>query len=145
MEKKFNKKTKKLSGIGGWLLIILIEFILSAISSIFLLAQKVISIAQGKALLGVYVSIILLLFYLAFIIASICLILLKKKRATKIVMTTLIISIVFAVWYYFLGRLIITKQVLADDLLLCLIDLTISVLMIFYFKKSKRVKNTLVK
>jgi len=138
-------KIKKLSGINGWLLIVLIDFILSAISGIVLLYLRIIGIIQGKAAWGVYISSLILLIYLAFIISSIFLITLKKKSAVKTAMITLIIGIVFAVWYYILGKLIITEQISINDFLLCLFNLVILVLMIFYFKKSKRVKNTLIR
>lgn len=145
MKKKSKKKVKKISEINGWLLVVLIGFIISTISAIVLLYQKITGIMQGKALWGVYVSSLILLFYLVFIISSIFFIILKKKSAVKISMITLVIGIFFAIWYYILGRLIIYSSISLNDFLLCLFNLVILVLMIFYFKKSKRVKNILTK
>jgi hypothetical protein len=140
-----NRKLKRVSGINGWLLIILIDFILSAISSTILLYSRVNNMMQGKTLWGIYISSFILLFYLIFLVTSILFIILKKKSAIKTAGITFVLGIVFAVWYYILSKLIFDKPLLIADLFLCLIDLAVIILMIFYFKKSKRVKNTLIK
>lgn len=144
-KQKTKKKGKKLQGINGWLAIVLAIFILSAINSIILLNQKISVLVYLSFRIGVLISAVLLFVYCFFILFSIFLMLKKKKIAVKISITTLIIGIIFLIWYDIVGMIIFYGKLILADLINFLINLVIMIVVILYLKKSKRVKNTLVK
>ena len=141
------EKKKQLKGIGGWLIVVLLLCVLSWISNFVLLIQKIISITN-QAKIGVFISASLLLIYLLFMGATIFMILTKKKLAIKLFIISIIVGAIFLIWYYLISLLIYSANIgdkLFSNLLTIVINIAISILIAFYFIKSKRVKNTLIK
>ncbi len=132
-----NAKTKNL---GGWLIIVLILFVLSFLSAFSLLVEKMLAILFLNIRFGVYISAIFL-FY------SIVLILQRKKKAYKTSIAALYIGILFSLWYFVIAQLIFYSNFryfvlnTADFIL----NTAVLIILILYLKKSKRVKKTLVK
>lgn len=148
-KRKSKKSGGKLEGIGGLLIPVLILCFYSAISSTWLLIQKITLIVNNQALAGVYVSSILLVLYCVFIWLSIIFILMKKKSAVKMFVFSFISGALFSLWYFFIGQLIYFPQnkltILRYGLSMVLFNIIVSFLVLFYLKKSKRMKNTLKK
>jgi len=137
----------KLKGINGWIIIILILFAFSALNAFYLIVQRLIWIFTQQIEWGVKVSLFLLITYFTLICFSLYFILEKKKKAVKMSIISLVFGAVFALWYYVIGRLIFLygKTMIISGIFSFIINLAIIILVIFYFKKSKRVKNTLIK
>ena len=141
------EKKKWLKGIGGWLIVVLLLCVLSWISNFVLLIQKIISITN-QAKIGVFISASLLLIYLLFMGATIFMILTKKKLAIKLFIISIIVGAIFLIWYYLISLLIYSTNIsnqIFPNLLTIILNITVTVLIAFYFIKSKRVKNTFVK
>jgi len=140
------KKEKGPDGIGGWLLVVLLLCILSAISNLALLIQKLASIiTQFKV--GILISAVLLLVYSTLIWITIFMIFKKKKSAIKGYIYSFIAGTLFVIWYYLVSWLIYfpdqTVQIV-QNLIIIFVNVLIMALMLLYLLKSKRVKNTLV-
>jgi hypothetical protein len=139
----------KIKGIGGWLLIVLLDFIISGIINLNLLIQKITLLsAPNTKPLGVLISITLLLIYCTFIFISAFMILTKRKFAIKSFLVAAIAGTIFIIWYYLIAILIYyqhTFNQIFSNSLIVIINIAIVVLIAFYLFKSKRVKNTLVK
>ena len=140
------KKEKGPNGIGGWLLVVLLLCILSAISNLALLIQKLASIiTQFKV--GILISAVLLLVYSTLIWITIFMIFKKKKSAIKGYIYSFIAGTLFVIWYYLVSWLIYfpdqTVQIV-QNLIIIFVNVLIMALMLLYLLKSKRVKNTLV-
>lgn len=140
-------KSKKEKNIGGWLILIVVIFFLAFCSALYLLIQKLAAISLNIAGWGVYVSSILLLLYLAALFRSIILLLLRKKKALRASRVAIYLGMLFSFWYFLAARLIfyITSLYLVANILDFLLNLALSVIVLAYFRKSNRVKNTLVK
>jgi len=140
-------KKAKINNLGGWLIVVLVLFVLSFLSSFSLLVEKMLAILFLKVGFGVYVSAILLLIYSIFLLYSITLILQRKKKAYKTSIKTLYLGILFNLWYFVIAQLIFYINfnyfILNISNFIC--NTAISIILILYLKKSKRVKNTLVK
>lgn len=136
------KKKKKLRGIGGWLLIILFICIISWITNFILFVQ--ISTLIRTQTVEIFISAFFLLAYLFLMGSTIFMILAKKKSATKLFIISIIIGAIFLIWHYLIVPLIYLskKIVIFPNLLTIIINITITILIIFYLIKSKRVKNT---
>lgn len=144
---KMKEKKKQLKGIGGWLLIILFICIFSWISNFVLLIQKIISITI-HASAGLFISASLLLIYSIFLGATVLMILTKKKLAITLFIISIVTGAIFLIWYYLISLLIYSTNIsnkIFQNLLTIIINITITIVIAFYFIKSKRVKNTLIK
>jgi hypothetical protein len=145
---KKEKINNSVKGIGGWLLIVLLDLFISGLSTFILFIQKIILILTGQAKLGVYLSAFLLLIYCIFISITIFMILNKRKLAIKTFFITAIIGTVFLIWYYLLSSLIyhqFTPEQMFSNWIIVIVNIALTVLIAFYFMKSKRAKNTLLK
>ena len=146
---KRNKKVKKnLKGISGWLAVILIVFIISALNNSYLLIQRIIWLFTKIIGPGVYISMFLLLIYSSLMWYSIYLILKKKKKAIKFSIIALITGFISGLWFYLIGRIILTqftRLTIINGISTILFNLILILAIISYLKKSKRVKNTLVR
>ena len=141
------EKKKQLKGIGGWLIVVLLLCVLSWISNFVLLIQKIISITN-QAKIGVFISASLLLIYLLFMGGTIFMILTKKKSAIRWFIISIVVGAIFLIWYYLISLLIYSTNIsnqIFPNLLTIILNITVTVLIAFYFIKSKRVKNTFVK
>ncbi len=146
----------KKQGISGWLLIITLIFVLSGIVGLFQLFERVMSLnffySSNSLIVGI-ISLIFLLILLFFIWKTVYLILKKKKNAKNTAIITLWISLAYAVWYRILAGLIFQFNDLISAgisniiqrLVFLAISLILIILLIFYFKKSERVRNTFIK
>jgi hypothetical protein len=136
-----------IKGIGGWLLVVLLDFIFSTITTFILFMQKLMAILTNQAKFGVYISAFLLLAYCISITITIFMILTKRKLAIKIFIITAVIGAIFLIWYYLISQLIYYYNLnqIISNLIFVLINLAITVLIAAYLIKSKRVKNTLTK
>jgi len=135
-----------IKGIGGWLLVVLLDFIFSAITLFILLIEKINMIFTGQAKFGVYISSFLLLAYCISISITIFMILTKRKLAIRTFIITAIIGTIFLIWYYLISQLIFNyNSQIISNLIFVLINIAITVLIGLYLIKSKRVKNTLKK
>jgi hypothetical protein len=145
---KKGKANDPISSIGGWLLIVLLGLILSAISIFILLIQKLVVIFSSHARTGVYISAILLIGYCAFISITIFMILKRRKIAIKTFIVSAIIGAIFLIWYYIVSQLIYDpdymKQ-LTNNILFVIVNIAITIVIGCYLIKSKRVKNTLTR
>jgi len=144
---KRGKINSSVKGIGGWLLVILLNFFISGLNVFILLIQKLMGIFTNRAKTGVYISAFLLLMYCIFISITIFLILNKKKFAIKSFFITAIIGIIFIIWYYLLSSLIyhqFTSQQMFYNWIIVIVNIAWTILIAFYFIKSRRVKNTLI-
>ncbi|MGV8152640.1 MAG: hypothetical protein ACP5OG_06155 [Candidatus Nanoarchaeia archaeon] len=151
MKQKNNTKINKkiFSGISGWLLISLILFIFSLFNAFVLLIIRINAIINKKVYYGVYISVILLCMYITFALISTILIMLKKKSAIKFSLSCILIGLVFITWFYIFSLVLYYPAYGAGALLSnianFIINAVIFTALFLYFKKSKRVKNTLVK
>lgn len=140
------KRNKGPKGIGGWLLVILISCILSAISNLPVLIQKIVALA-AQFRIGVLISAALLLIYEIFIWMTISGIFKKKKLAIKWYLYSFIAGALFVIWYYLVSWFIYypdkTMQII-QNFIIVFVNIIITFLILKYFLKSKRVKNTLV-
>jgi hypothetical protein len=149
--KMVNNKDKKLKGITGWLLIILFIFLVSALSSLILLFQKIkLFIIDSFSSLGVLITIIILIAYCVFIYYGIYLMANEKKKAVKISFIVLILAILFEVWYRILAVIIFYNgldkiNLLKFGLMYLMLNLFFIIAIFFYLRNSKRVKETLTK
>jgi hypothetical protein len=140
------KKEKVPKGIGGWLLVVLLLCILSAVSNLNILIPRLISvITQFK--IGVLISAALLLVYYIFMGMTILMIFKKKKLAIKGYTYSFITGALFMIWYHLVAWFIYfpdkTVQI-AQNFVAVLVSILIMALILLYLLKSKRVKNTLV-
>lgn len=148
MSNKTKKGIRKINGLGGWLIVALIVLVFYYLSALYLLIEKLGRIILFNAGFGVYVSGFLLLFSCFFLLYSIILILEQKKKAKELTLIALLISLIFSVWYNILGPIIFYsayKTLLIENFSSFLINFLIFFVLIAYFKKSERVKNTFVK
>jgi len=150
MAKKIKKKYNKLAGISGWLLLIIVLLVISAMNQIYALLARLFLIAiYGPSTgWGVYITSALLLTCIFMIYYTIYFILSKQKKAISLINKTMLAVITLAFWFYVLGRLIFyTKntQYINHGIEIFFISTALAVLLMQYFQKSKRVKNTLVK
>jgi len=139
------RKIKSNKKIGGWLIAVLIVFGVSLLSSFVLLADRVISIFAQKAAWGVYVSVVLLFLYCFFLLYSGRLILNKKKKGIIMGIIALWVGFIFDVWYYLIGGIIFYEGITSYNLINTFINLAFVVAISFYLKRSKRVRDTLVR
>jgi len=125
-------------------------FILSGISSLYLLFLKLYSIFRGTALIGVYISCILLIFYCFFLFKSLYLMLKLKTKAIKTGIIAIIFSIVVLFWINIMGyilflgfdqAIIIIKGLLPR----ISINLLLALIILVYFIKSKELKELFCK
>lgn len=110
--------SKKLKGIGGWLL--------------FYVVLSIIGIVITLSIFSYSLS-LLALIYLVLSIWAIWLIFLKKKLAIRVNIILMIIGIFVIPFFYYEG------------IFSFLFSLILTIVFIAYFIKSERVKNTLVK
>jgi hypothetical protein len=140
----------KLKGISGWLAVIVILFVLSLLSALYLLIQRIIWIFTIQVGTGVYISSILLLIFCTLTAYSLFLIFKKKKKAIKFSIIALFAGFLFNLWFYLIGQLIFypgqeKTQVITNGVYTNILNLALVFVIISYFRKSKRVKNTFVK
>lgn len=139
---------KKLNGIGGWLILITLMFIFSAIANTYLLIQKIILLFNNPSL-GIYISAILSGIYCVLIWLSIIFIFMKKKIAIKLFIYVIVAGTIFIFWYFLISQLIYSSlnfmEILQNNLIIILFNLIINILVVIYLLKSKRVKTTLTK
>lgn len=149
VKKLKKRKVKRVSGLGGWLLIVLMLFILSWISAAKLLYERVVLLIEnGSVSYGVHISMFFLAVYCIFLGYSIYLALKKKRIAVKTSIISLAVGIIFLLWYYVVGRIIFyssQQNLIASGFVFFLTNLILAVLISVYLKSSKRVKNTFVK
>lgn len=141
---KRNKQTKK---IGGWLLVLLLDLFVSGLIMGIFFIQRVIAILSSQATLGVYISAFLLFLYGIFIIITIFKILTKKKSAISTFIVTAIVGVIFVIWYYLLSSLIYSQfssEQMVYNWINVIFNIALTVVMVLYLIKSKRVKKTLV-
>ncbi|MFA5174518.1 MAG: DUF2569 family protein [Candidatus Pacearchaeota archaeon] len=149
--KKRRTNSSKLTGISGWLLAALIFMFLFALESFWMFAIRVFRLIflnlPLKGIIGNLISIIILLLVSIFAIYSIYLILKKRKKAVKISIKALYLGILFSFWYDIIGLFLyeynFTETI--SGITMFIINFAILYLVLCYFKKSKRVKNTLRK
>jgi len=139
---------KKFKGIGGWLILITLMFIFSAIANTYLLIQKIILLFNNPSL-GIYISAILSGIYCVLIWLSIIFIFMKKKIAVKLFIYAIVAGTIFIFWYFLISQLIYSSlnfmEILQNNIIIILFNLIINILVVIYLLKSKRVKNTLIK
>jgi hypothetical protein len=133
-------KENKLEGLGGWLILVQIGFILSILMSLeFFLypyGQSVITFLQQQYgipdfVTGIfYLSIISLLGYSLFLMYQ------KKKSFVNFA--------IFSLWYSF-GINALIVWAISGTFTTLLFSLVSAIIWTFYFKQSKRVKNTFIK
>ena len=144
------KKSLKgqINKIGGWLILVLIICIYSAISALYLLMNKLVAIFTKTISTGVYISTLFLITYLGLILITIFFIMKKRKKTIKIFIITAIVGAIFSLWHSLIGPLIyfpdLKIETIIYNLLIVIINLVILLLVLFYFLRSKRVKRTLV-
>lgn len=145
------KKTseKRLEGIRGWLLVILLVCVYSALSSSYLLVQRINNILTKGVASGVYISVILLIVYCFFLFLTIYMILTKKKRAVSTFVFAAISGTAFSFWFLLISQFIYypaqKSLILSYNLPMAIINLAVVITVLLYLKKSERVRNTLVK
>ena len=141
---KKEENNKRLEGIGGWLLFFIIililgsvAFLISVFRNLFLLADPSLRILIANPVLNV-LSIIFASILIILAIISLVFIFKKKKKAINWVTIALIFDIFHSiVWYYFLMDF--NMWIFA-----AIFDTTFDIIFLCYFRKSQRVKNTLV-
>ena len=145
IREKTNRKTGKSGEISIWLIAVSIILAISFLSSLYLLAQKVIAILFLNIKFGVYISAILLLIYSALLFLGILNIFLKKRKAIKITVYALYIGIAFTLWYWLIGQLIFYKQIpfIITNAANLIVNLAIIILILLYFKKSMKLRGIL--
>jgi len=136
------KKTEKGFGIGA--ILVLAVFIISIISSLLLLWQRIPLIIGLQATIGVWVSFVLLLIYFVFLLMSVYLMTLKRRSAIKMSLNTIVAGVVFIIWYDIIGIVIFYGGLDVTRLLEFFINAGISLVIFFYIKNSKRVKEIFV-
>ncbi len=133
-------KEKKLKGLGGWLILVQIGFILSILMSLeFLLypyGKSVITFLQQTYNIPSRITIILYCSIILFYVYSLFLMYQKKKGFVNLA--------IFTLWYTF-GINAILVLIISRDFMNLLFALASAILWVVYFKQSKRVKNTFVK
>ncbi|MDO8623675.1 MAG: DUF2569 family protein [archaeon] len=152
IQRKIKRKKPGVSaqGIKGWLILIILGFFYSALTSSYLLIQRLVWAFTEHIGWGVFISMFLLFIYCSLIWYSIFLLLTEKKRAVNTSIIALISGFIFLLWYNFIGQLILyigenKQQVLTNGIFQLFINLLIIIAIALYFKNSKRVKNTFVK
>lgn len=148
-------KTKKYSGnklvrISGWLLLAIVFLVISVMFCLYALLERLyLFVIFGSSVSwGVYVTSILLLVYIIMVYYTLYLILSKQKKAISLINKTMLAGIILAFWLYVVGRLIFylgTTHYINQGIGIFFINSALAVLLMQYFQKSKRVKNTLVK
>ncbi len=140
---------KRLEGIRGWLLVVLLVCIYSALSSSYLLIQRVNAIMTKSVSSGVYISVILLIIYCFLIWATVYFIIGKKKKAVSMFVLAAIFGTMFSIWFLLVSQLIYYPSqkslILSYNLPMVVINLAITLTVLLYLKKSNRVKNALIK
>ena len=145
------KKTseKRLEGIRGWLLVILLVCIYPALSASYLLIQRINAILTKSVALGVYISAVLLFVYCFFIWLTVYMIFNKKKKAASTFVFAAISGTVFSFWFLLISQLIYypaqKSLILSYNLPIVIINLAVTVTVLLYLKKSERARNTLIK
>ena len=145
---KKRKKIQRNASMPGWLVLVVIVFTISALNFSYLLIQRIIWLFTRTIGTGVYISMFLLLIYCYFMWSSIYLILKKRKKAVKFSIIALITGFIFGLWFYLIGRIIFTqftRFTLINGIPVILFNLILIIIIIFYLKKSKRVKATLTR
>lgn len=135
---------KKLEGIRGWLLVFVIFLVLSTLGEIFITIGNInliFSPSVGAVNINptlIVVKIVLTSISIILEITILALILKKKQRAIRWVIVTLVYWVLYtAIEYAFVVQL-------SNLIFPVLGESVVSIFWILYFKKSKRVKNTLV-
>ena len=146
--KKSNNK--KLRGIGGWLIPIVLIFFYSALTNSYLLIQRLVWAFTAYIGWGVFISMFLLFIYCSLIWYSIFLLLTEKKKAVNMSIIAMFSGFIFLLWYNFIGQLILyvgqnKQQVITNGIFQLFLNLLIIIAITLYFKNSKRTKNTFVK
>ena len=148
MKRKRKQVRRNLKGIAGWLAVVLIIFIISALNNSYLLIQRIVWMFTMTIGLGVYISMLILLVYSFLIWYSVYLILKKRKKAVKLSIIALIAGFIFGLWFYLIGKIIFTKftkLIIISGIPVILFNLILIIAIISYLKKSKRVKATLIR
>jgi len=136
---------KEIGGIGGWLLFFVIFQVLSSVDDLFKLFDKISSFfnppVEGLTIspLFVFIDIILIFILIAFAAISLVLIFKKKQKAVAWVISMLVYQALYlTIWKLFMTPFTIW-------IFTAIFNLLYSIIWIFYFKKSQRVKNTLIR
>lgn len=149
MAKRKNKIRKSPKGIHGWLALVVIIFTISALNATYLLIQRINWMFTAPIGAGVYISAFILLIYTSLMWYSIFLIAEHKKKAKKFSIAALITGFIFTLWYYLIGLIFFlpnfNRFVVINSIFPILLNLIIILAIISYLKKSKRVKNTLIR
>jgi len=142
-------KKQKINKIGGWLILIIAIFILSALLSAYLLLHRLIWIFTLNVGIGVYISMFFLLVYSVLIWYSIYLILRKKRKAVNMSIIAMSAGLIFILWFFLIGQLIFTNYdkvlIWIYGIIYLVSNLVLAILISVYLKISKRVKKTFVK
>jgi hypothetical protein len=144
-------KKKDSKGIRGWLVVVMALFILIFFESVYMLAQRLtMIILDPLTSLGIYISVGILIVVIFFNVQSIILMIKRKKKAVDIGVASLVASIIFVFWYNIIGVLIFYSGAsnlffLVNGVINAAINAAVFIAVILYLKKSKRVKDTLVK
>ncbi|PIN78137.1 hypothetical protein COV15_00560 [Candidatus Woesearchaeota archaeon CG10_big_fil_rev_8_21_14_0_10_34_12] len=138
---------KKLNKITGWLIPVLIILIYSALSNSYILIQKFNAILYQPAASGVYLTAALLALYLIFLWLTVAFIFLKKKKAKTAFLFTAVFGTIFSFWYYLVGQFIYysykAEFIITYNLPMVLVNLAITIAILLYFSKSKKLNQTL--
>ncbi|HTY43966.1 MAG TPA: DUF2569 family protein [Patescibacteria group bacterium] len=131
---------KKLEGLGGWLILVIIGFVLSTIMSLeFLLypyGQSVITFLQQQYGIPEFITGILYCLTILFYVYSLFLMYKKKKSFVN--------WAIFTLWYTFVINAVIILMISGNATNLIFASAS-AILWTIYFKQSKRVKNTFIK
>ena len=136
-----------LKGIGGWLLVFVICIALSVFYGAFSIVSLLIILISSGLISNIFViiSILMALVPLSLLLINGILILQKYEKAIKFTIFTLIFNFI---WFLAeLGFMVITGSNALTGLwpAYLILNLAWAVIWVIYFKKSKRVKNTLTK
>lgn len=135
------KNKKELKGIGGWLIVILIAFIISAASCALNVILSIPSLIKGNLLMLVMIAVYGILAF--FFIYSLELMLKKKKKSVR----WAIISLWIGFLAYTILVMISSSNLSSANIyyFIAVFNGIMSFLITRYLLDSKRVKNTFVK
>jgi hypothetical protein len=138
-----------LDGIDGWLVFVLVVFILSALNATYLLIQRISWAFNPDKIVGtgVFISMFFLLLYCTLIWYAIYHLFEEKKQAVNASILALGAGLLFAFWFNIIGQWIYyvgdnKTAVLQSGSINFVFDLVVTIFLILYLKKSKRVKET---
>jgi hypothetical protein len=145
MAPKKDKEEIKEGKLPIFLYSIIFLFILSGLSSLYLLYAKILLVLSGSAKIGVYISCILLILYLTMIANSVYFMLKLNKRAIKTSILTIALGIILLFWTNMLGYWLFldlnsAMAIIKIQLPKFFLNLAINLIMISYLSKSKEVK-----